>query len=463
MEQIRKFTIEFFNNLKCSISDDGDILVVENVPKSFEDLFGGKSPYHICFTSGNNNCEFVGKGSAMFVAMTKFLDGAGKTTLLKIDFDCDPKVEINKAISLKNCEINNITKRHKNNFISRFTFVTAFRHMNRVENVINEIYVHNGEIVNGDLEGYTVLEGKIDEISNEHIEKDYGIAHRALKDLLSKKASNIEETLKETLEKEIDRIHKHYDNLLNELGGDLSNTIEKIQETELTLKTSDESKIEILRSKLNRLKSGLVKIGKDDSRERILKEQEFTVRDAIQKHSLNIDNNLVNTTVIYYPVFNFNLFLKGDSAERFVNISYDPLTKTLNKLNCESCGRGITHLNLCSAGHINCDDCLERCGECGKIFCKKCLTKSCSACGKKLCKNCATMCLGCGKYVCKDDMREDCVSGEERCVGCLRACSRCHGLSQPKFFGEAIDGSKICQKCLGKEKRDKVLTNVFGE
>ena len=120
-------------------------------------------------------------------------------------------------------------------------------------------------------------------------------------------------------------------------------------------------------------------------------------------------------------------------------------------------------MNLCSAGHITCDDCLDHCSECGKVYCANCLSRSCCVCGKVLCKNCVTMCLGCGKHVCRNHMRKDCVSGDERCVNCLRACMRCHGMAQEKFFGEAVDGSKVCSKCLGAERRDKVLGEVFRE
>jgi hypothetical protein len=142
-------------------------------------------------------------------------------------------------------------------------------------------------------------------------------------------------------------------------------------------------------------------------------------------------------------------------------MTYDPLTKSLSRLRCERCGNEIVKLNLCSGGHISCGKCLENCGECGKVFCLKCLGKSCKACGKKLCKSCVKMCLGCGGYACKTHLRTDCVSGEERCVSCLRACLRCHGMTEEKFFGEALDGSKICAKCIGAEKRGEVLRRVF--
>ncbi|MCK4996893.1 hypothetical protein KAS08_01190 [Candidatus Pacearchaeota archaeon] len=459
-EQIEDFTIKFFQNLKCKLSKVGEFLIVENVPKSFEDLLGTSPPYKINFTTPGVN-HFVGKGSLMFTTMTKYLSGTGKTTLLKIDFDVDPVKEIKSAISLENCEIDNLEKRHRNNFFSRFTFVTTFRYMNESEQIINEIYIHNGKIVNGDLSGYTVTEGESDKASSNHIKKDYKTAKEILKEILNKKTAEIGENLEKKAEEEIARINIHYDKLIRELGTDLATQLEKVKKTELSLRTAPQEEIENLRTKLDRLKKSLIKIGDDDARVRVLKEKEFTIKDAIHKHSLSVDNKLANTTIIYYPVFSFNLFLKGDSSGRFIEMNYDPLTKTLNKLNCESCGKEISKINLCSAGHISCDDCLSTCNDCGKTFCKNCLKRSCSICGKSLCKSCFIVCHGCGKSICKEHLRKDCVTGDERCRNCLRACLRCHGMTQEKYFGIAIDGSKVCQKCLGEEKRKDAMDRIF--
>jgi len=186
--------IEFFKNLKCDVLKDGDVVVVENVPKSFEDLHGKESPYRLSFDS-NVEGTFVGKGSSMLAAITKFLDGTGKTTLLKIDFDCDAETEISKVISLKNCEISNLVKKHKNSFFSRFTFMTTFRYLNESEQAVNEIYVHNGEVVDGDLSGYTVVEGDSKLASGKHVEKDYAIAGGYLKNSLNDKTVEISKTL----------------------------------------------------------------------------------------------------------------------------------------------------------------------------------------------------------------------------------------------------------------------------
>lgn len=476
VDQIEKFVVEFFKNLKCDVTRDDEVLVVSNVPKSFEDLYGKSSPYRISFKDVSG-ADFVGRGSSMLSCMRKFLDGAGKSTLLKIDFDVDPLKEIGNVISLKNCEIGNIEKRHKNNFFSRFTFVTTFRYLNKSEQIVNEVYVHDGEVVKGDLSGYTVLEGEEKEATGSRVKEDFVVARNSLKGVIEEKSGVISKILESEAEVEIKRIDEHYDNLLSELGGDLNEQLSKVKDMELLLRTAEESVVESLRAKLDRLRKGLVKMGDDESRSRILKEKEFTVKDAMNKHSLNIDNKLVNTTVIYYPVFNFNLYLKGndgdsqhknineDSAKdvsgRFVEMVYNPLTRSLNSIYCESCGLEISKINLCSGGHLSCDDCLGRCSECGKSFCVKCLGRNCSVCGRPLCKSCSKVCLGCGHYVCNNHLRRDCVSGEDRCTSCLRACMRCHGMSQEKYFGEAMDGSKVCQKCLGEERRAGVMKRIF--
>ena len=463
VEVIKEFVFEFFKNLKCLVSQDGNLVVIDNVPKSFEDLVGKAAPYRLNFSGNVEGSDFAGKGSRFLAAMTKYLEGAGKATLLKIDFDVDPMGEISKMISLKNCEINNLIKKHKNSFFSRFTFMTTFRYLSEAEQAVNEVYVHKGKVVKGDLSGYTVVEGDSEQVAGNHLEEDYKVAREFLKELLQDKTSEIGEVLGNQLEDEIARVRLHYENLLSELGGDLNGAVDKTRDVELALRSAEGEERDVLRARLERLRKGLVKIRDDDSRTRILKEQEFTIKDAAHKHSLNIDNKLVNTTVIYYPVFSFNLFLKGNDSGRYLELTYDPLTKTLDKLACETCGVGIKELNLCSAGHIACENCLEKCGECGKQFCCKCMKRSCSVCGKALCKDCSIMCVSCSKYVCQNHIRKDCVSGDDRCVNCLRACMRCHGMAQEKYFGEAMDGSKVCQKCLGAEKRGKVMERVFRE
>lgn len=467
-DKLRRFVEEFFRNLKCDFYLDGDILVVKTVPRSFEDLIGRSPPYRFSFIPGVKGADFVGKGSLILNAMTKYLDGAGRATILKIDFEVDPEVEIKKRVGLKDCEIVGLSRGYRNNFFSRFSFVSTFNYLNESEKVLSEIYIHGGKVVEGDLSGYTVLDGKDSDLGNrytdvdkERVKEEYKVAKEKVVELVSSRQKRIGEILKKKVEAEIARISKHYDEALRELGGDLNGRLEKIREVEILLRSCNVSKRPLLRKRLGKLRAGLIKVGDDESVKKVLEEREMTIKDILHKFSLNVDRKLVNTTVIYYPVYDFKIYLEGEKGKKYIEVSYDPLTKKFEGLNCESCGDVLLKINLCEGGHISCDKCLARCGGCGGSFCLKCLGRSCESCGVGLCRDCLRICRGCGGVVCKDHLRVDCVSGEDRCISCLRACLRCRGLSEERFFGEAMDGSKVCGKCLGKERSSKVLEKVF--
>ena len=462
MEKLKEFTINFFNKLGANITKKDETYILSNILKSFEDIVGSPAPYIITFDKETRGAEYMSNTNTIFRAINKYLDNAGKTTLLKIDFNEDATERIKKQIKLKNCTLENITKKHKNNFFSRFSFLTTFQYLNKKEQILNEIYVHEKTVVEGNLEGYKVIEGEKKIENKDFLKEDYGLAKLKLQELTTKKTEEISQSLQISLDKETKNIEKHYETILGELGGDLNKQLKRINELELTLRTT-EDKIEKheLKSKIDRLRKSLLKLADDETQTRVLKEKEFSINNAKQKNSLDISNKLINTTLIYYPIFQFNIYIKGDTSKRFIEINYDPLTKQTNKLKCETCGQKIEEIQIDEAGHLTCSNCLEHCSGCGKVYCKNCLNKSCHVCGRPLCKNCLKVCLGCGKYTCETHMRADCVTGEERCTMCLRACLRCHGSAEEKYFGEAMDGSKVCQKCLGEERRKGVMRKLF--
>jgi len=456
-DKFRDFVLDFFRKLGCDVSEVDGLYVVSKVPRTFSDIVGDGGDYRICFDKKREDAEFVVQSSRLGIAIKKFLMSSGKTTILKIDFDCDPLVEIKKRIKLKNCEIDNVSKKHRDNFFSRFSFMTTFRYLNEREQVLNEVYVHDGEVVDGDLSGYDVVDGEKKQVGSEFLKGDLGVAREHLKKLISEKTKELSEAIGEKLDLEVRRVDEYYDRQMGELSNDLNRQLEKIRALELEMRLSEGEKKEDLKRRVDKLREGLLKMAGDDVKEKIDHEQEFTLKDTEQKFSLDIRSKVLNVTVIYYPVFLFHLYLKNKDSKKYLELAYDPLTHDFLNLRCSSCGEKIDELLLCSGGHIVCDDCLGRCSECGGQFCKKCVSRSCSSCGKGLCKNCLKICFGCSKPVCLTHMREDCVSGDDRCVLCMRACSRCHGVAQDKNFGEAIDGSKICLKCLGVERRKNIL------
>ena len=105
-------------------------------------------------------------------------------------------------------------------------------------------------------------------------------------------------------------------------------------------------------------------------------EKKFHLRDETDKHTLIIENKLVNITIFYYPTTIFSLDLslnnkiKNNSQEisKTIDISYDPLFKEFDfkSLVCDSCKKNnIQEVNLCSKGkHLVCKTCLKKCKRC---------------------------------------------------------------------------------------------------
>lgn len=461
VDEIKEFVINFFSKLNCNIKYENEIYIIEDIPQSFLDLSSKENPLRINFIEKKENCDFVDKNSSLLRSIEKFLDNVGKTTLLRIDFDIDPIGEIKKYLSFNNCKINNLTKKNKNNFFSRFSFLTTFLFLNEREQLMNEIYVHDGVVVDGDLSGYNVIEGDLNNVDSKNLKKDYETAKFALSSLIEDKKNDLSLKLSLELNKEIERINKYYTVQLNEFSNELNNSIDKIKELELKIRLSEGEKKNLLILKSSKLKENLIKLSNDDSKDRILKEMNFSIKDAQQRFSLNLTNKLLNTTIIYYPIFIFNLILDNNFARRSVEVLFDPLTKSFEGLKCDSCNSNLNKITLCSGGHLVCEKCIRKCDLCHKIICEKCITQKCKICGRELCRDCIKKCLKCGDYVCNDHIRKDFISGEEFCLNCLRACSKCHRLTQEKFFGFSKDNSKVCQICIAEEKRKEILKNIF--
>src|SRR3989339_251043 len=104
------------------------------------------------------------------------------------------------------------------------------------------------------------------------------------------------------------------------------------------------------------------------------------------KHSLNLNTKLFNTTLIYYPVLNYDCYLINEHGKRIIEVSFDPLTKELKQIFCESCEDKIETINLCSSGHIICNKCLIKCNSCNITYCNKCLNIICESCIKEIFK-----------------------------------------------------------------------------
>jgi hypothetical protein len=453
-----KFTTRFFENLGCKVSLEGDILKVENIPGSFEKSYK-KGPYNIIFDSKhlNNERVLMKQGEEIFNLITGSLKKTASTTLLKINFNINPKKVLEKNFLFKNCSISEIRGNHEMNFFYRFIFQTNFTYLNKKEQIINEIYIHNGEVVNGDLEGYPIEEGKKEDVSTKEIEKNYEIAKNKIKDLVKNKIEQISEKLDKKLSKNLERIEEYYKNDAKEAEEKIENEKHRMNQIKENLfKSNKNDSLE----KMKRSEKNMERLKTEFDSEKIKKEMSIAINDEKQKHSLNIDNNLLNTTVIYYPVFTFNVIF-DKNLKKSLKIDYNPLTEKTESIKCQTCDKPIKHINLCANGHITCDNCLGRCGNCKEYFCLKCLEDKCQICGLKICRKCKTTCGKCRKTICKNHARQDSLIGTFGCTSCLKDCPRCRRTTDPNSFKKDPMGILVCRLCIAKAAGNKIVKDIF--
>ncbi|MBT4165780.1 hypothetical protein HOE04_01945 [archaeon] len=415
---IKTFTINFFKNLNCEIETKNNLLFIKNIPEDFQKLAGKPEPFILAFNSEDNidGAELITQGSYLLKTMNKYLESLCQTTLLKIDFNLEPKVEITNKFPLRNCQILNIDKTETPKFFTRFTFMTTFQYLNEREQIMNTIYIKDNQVTDFYLTSYNTSEGNIKEIPSESIKKDYTIAKEKLKSLIEYKTQTVGKELKKCLKKETDRIQKHYQSSVNEIENKSNNPQEKIRE--------------------------------------LRKEEKFFLNDEMQKHSLNIKNKLMNTTIIYYPIFIYNLTLKNETSQTTTQLTFNPLTREFNPITCNNCNEEINEIILCSSGHITCKNCGDRCNSCNEIYCKKCNLEECSICNIKLCK-CQIKCNNCRKIFCKDHTRT--INSENLCINCITSCNNCKR-ELPKYQLK----NNLCEKCNINNASKDVLDEVFG-
>lgn len=442
MSDIQNIVLGFFRSLKCTFDDNGDFFIIKNVSEKVEKSFGIRSNYKIYF----NKERYLGDGvlieenSEILKKIKDYLKNSSSKTLLRLDFDL-PK-NIQDKIKLRNCSLSKIEKKHENNYFSRFSFLTTFRSLNKTEQISNEIYVHEGKIVNGDLSSYKVVEGDVKEASTEHLEKDYSVARENLKELLKNKVSEFGAGLNEKLKKEVERIDLHYNQVFREFEVNKNKLQERIREAEMNQDFEKASK----------LKETFAISFSDKDAKKIRDERDVVVGNEKSKYSLDIDNKLINTTIIYYPVFKIQVTLSEAGFSKNLELTYNPLTEELSQVQCDSCKTQLDQINVCRGGHVCCSSCLHLCNECGKRYCRLCFAGVCDHCGKLVCKNCARKCNDCGKLNCKNCMRKIEKSGIEKCANCVVYCPICSKIVDKKQLVRGSDGRGVCRDCASKKR-----------
>lgn len=453
-EIIINFVEEFFRNLGAQTTLEGNYLLIENVPAKFEKFYGKVSPYKFYFIkTDDSETEYLEKGSYTMKTISNYLENTGETTLLKINFEeKSPEDEIRKRLKLGNSRLINLFPKKRFSIFFRFTFHTTFQYMNEKEKIINEIYIHKGKPINGNLKGYPVEEGRKEEINIPNMKEPYFVAKEELKKLLIKKTKKHTNELNSLLEKQIQRIENHFETIKKELKENIKKAEEKLKEYRAEGNseriTKQKKVLENLRKKLNP--------------EEIERDKKRSILIEKSKHSLSINNKLFNTTLIYHPLFSYNAELKNQDVKKIIEVTFNPLTKTLQPIKCSVCGKETTEIYLGTCGHITCKNCSTKCESCNRDFCSACVQTVCEICGSKICKDCKTRCSKCSKVICKSHTITDKLTGKVYCKNCLKKCGRCSQLKIPENFKTSPrTKTKVCEDCYREEMQKTALKGIF--
>ena len=447
-ESIKKFCDSFFINLGALPRWEGDILFIEGVPKVFEDFCGKKSPYYLAFdkVSGErvSNSELMTRGSYLLRSMSEFLENKGQTALIKLVFNVETN-DIKDYLKLNNCKIERVSKVECNSFFARFTFLTIFQYLNEKEQKVNSICFDRSGKVDFDVSKCQTIDGKKNEILIGDIKPLYEMAKIEVKSCIKPQIEEISRLLKIKLQKEIERVKGHYDHQINEIDDKIKSSEKQISDLESGNTNGD---LKNIPARINKLTEQINELKNGDNRNILVKERDFFINDETNKHSLSLDNKLINTTIFYYPIYKFKTFLKSIEGGREIELEYNPIKKEITKLNCEVCNKEITAISLCSSGHISCESCITKCPDCQKDYCKECLSRSCDLCGKKLCKRCVKKCFKCGKNCCSSHIRKASIG--EVCINCMVGCPSC-GQSVNKLVRCPSCGRQLCENCSKRE------------
>lgn len=453
-EEIINFVEDFFKNLGAQTTVEGNYLLVKNVPAEFEKFYGKISPYKFSLIkTDDSETEYLEKGSYTMKTISNYLENVGQTTLLKIDFEQEtPEEEIKKRLILANSRLINLVPKKRFSIFFRFTFHTTFQYMNEKEKIINEIYIHDGKPINGNLKGYPVREGRKQEIKIPNMKEPYFVAKEELKKLLIKKTKKYTNELNSLLEKQTQRIENHFETIEKELKENIKKAEEKLERYQI------EENLE----KVSKQKKVLANLREKLNPEEIEKDKKRSILIEKAKHSLNINNKLFNTTLIYHPLFSYDAELKNADVKKIIEVTFNPLTQTLQPIKCDVCGKEINEIHLCTGGHVTCKGCSTKCGSCNRDFCYNCVQTVCQICGSKICKDCKTRCSKCSKVICKSHTLTDKLTGKVYCKNCLVRCERCSQLKVPENFKiSPRTKAKICEDCYRQEMQEAALKGIF--
>jgi hypothetical protein len=112
-------------------------------------------------------------------------------------------------------------------------------------------------------------------------------------------------------------------------------------------------------------------------REAIAADLQSKRADLASRYAIRLEMEVASALRVFVRVLRLPCRLALRHAERRVEMFWNPLTKAVERLYCEACGRTSRALIACDELHLVCAACGGHCAECGKRICKVCTPRGC--------------------------------------------------------------------------------------
>ncbi|MEK6919034.1 MAG: hypothetical protein AABW73_03260 [Nanoarchaeota archaeon] len=448
---LRPLVEEFFKGIGATVNSDSVSSDITSVPKDFENSYGKAGPYSFNYDpsiiSGKSFTELVTKGSLILQKISDYLEKKGSTSCVRIIFPDDYLGAFKRHLRLRNAEIVGFTTKENYDFVYRFTFQTLLQYLNEKEQVVNQLFIKNGEVVNFLLDNYKSEPFEI--AADPTMSKNnYDSAKKHLKELVSSRIDQTSVLLTDKLAKEEARIKEHYSKQRAEYEVSITRLQAQANDLEKQQSKAKPGDLLTISQKILKVKKSIDELKNSDYLKNLTHEESFFLLEESQKHGLNVNNKLLSTTLIACPLYTFTLQIKSKDKTKFVDKNYDPFTQKLSPpFKCDSCERETVELSLCNSSHLSCVNCSWNCSDCYSPMCKKCSTKNCDYCAKKLCGKCFSYCNICKSGVCKNHSREDFSNGKSGCTRCLKQCIICKKHTSTSNLAKNDGFNIVCKAC----------------
>jgi len=335
-----------------------EVLLPENVGK---ELFG-KEYERLSFLPDRPQTKFITYGSPLLDKVISLTENLGKTARIMAE-DIHPRkknlirlIEDNfdfpnarKLGSLVDSEV--VCSYLLVNF--KVSIITDERKEEIVTAVVDERTLRIGrEIINLILELRYKEEEPSETVKRYPIEKVYERAKKAATRSLDRSLKEAEETSLRRLQRDITRLWNYYKDLKEELKKRM-------------MKDPSTEKREELSSKMKAI------------------EMEFERKreDLVDKYSLKLTLEPMNTCRIYLPKIVTHYEIQRKTSKKKLEFFWSPLTEEIEPLVCQACLEDTYVIYLCDELHLTCPSCYFGCQGCGKKICKKCFPEKCPTCG----------------------------------------------------------------------------------